>query len=317
MRKVAVVIPNLNGMAYLEACLGSLEVQKYPVIMVDNGSTDGSVEFVKKYYPEVELICLDKNYGFCKAVNEGIKSCDAEFVILLNNDTKAAVGFVENLLNAIQQDEKIFSCQAKMMQMDKPDLIDSAGDFYCALGWQRARGKDCLGTSCSKADEIFSSCGGAAIYRRDVFEKIGYFDEAHFAYLEDVDIGYRARIAGYQNRFVPDATVYHKGSGATGSRYNRFKVEHSAKNNVYMIYKNMPYWQIVINLPFLVIGWLIKFLFFSVKGMGPVYIKGLWKGVLLARAGEKVSFLPENLDNCWSIQLQLWKNLFLLLRKNQ
>lgn len=317
MRKVAVVIPNLNGMAYLEACLSSLERKKYPVILVDNGSTDGSVDYVKKHFPETEVICLDKNYGFCKAVNEGIKRSGAEFVVLLNNDTRAAAGFVEKLLEAIQKDEKIFSCQARMLQMDEPEVIDSAGDFYCALGWAKARGKGCPAGAYSRPDAIFSACGGASIYRRSVFEEIGYFDEAHFAYLEDVDIGYRARIAGYENRFAPEAVVFHKGSGATGSRYNRFKVSHSAQNNMYLIYKNMPRWQILLNLPFLLAGWGIKLLFFTAKGMGLTYLKGLWKGVLLARQGEKVPFLAENFDNCCRIQLQLWKSLLLLLRKIQ
>lgn len=317
MRKVAVVIPNLNGMAYLEDCLGSLKTREYPVIVVDNGSTDGSAGFIKEKYPEVELYCLDKNYGFCRAVNEGIKKSRAEFVVLLNNDTKSGPQLVEKLLEAIEADEKIFSCQAKMMQMDHPELIDSAGDFYCAFGWQRARGKGCAGSAYTKADRIFSCCAGAAIYRRSVFEQIGYFDEAHFAYLEDVDIGYRAQIAGYENRFVPEAVVYHKGSGATGSRYNRFKVTHSAKNNIYMIYKNMPYWQIIVNLPLLLAGWCIKLLFFTVRGMGGTYLKGIWQGILLARQGEKTAFIPENFDNCWRIQLQLWKNIFQLLRKSQ
>lgn len=317
MRKVAVVIPNWNGMAYLETSLSSLERKKYPVILVDNASTDGSVDYVRKHFPEVEVICLDQNYGFCRAVNEGIKKSGAEFVVLLNNDTKAAPGFVEKLLEAIQRDEKIFSCQAKMLQMDEPGRIDSAGDFYCALGWARARGKGCPAETCSRPDTIFSACGGASIYRRSVFEEIGYFDEAQFAYLEDVDIGYRARIAGYENCFEPEAVVYHKGSGATGSRYNRFKVSQSAQNNMYLIYKNMSRWQIILNLPFLLVGWVIKFLFFMVRGMGWTYLKGLWKGILLARQGEKVPFLAENFDNCCRIQLQLWKNLFVLLRKIQ
>ena len=110
------------------------------------------------------------------------------------------------------------------------------------------------------------TCGGAAIYRKKIMEKIGYFDEEHFAYLEDTDIGYRARIYGYENWYAPDAVVYHVGSGTSGSRYNHFKTRYSSRNNIYLIYKNMPLLQIILNLPFLVAGFLIKFLFTKRNG---------------------------------------------------
>lgn len=314
MRKVAVIIPNFNGEKFLDDALGALEYDKYPVMVVDNGSTDGSVAFIKKHFPQTELICLDQNYGFCRAVNEGLKKCDAEFAVLLNNDTRAEKGFVDKLLKVMESNQRVFSCQAKMLQMDRPERIDSAGDFYCALGWGLSRGKDRPATEFCREDFIFASCAGAAIYRTNVFRKIGYFDEAHFAYLEDVDIGYRARIAGYENYFAPEAIVYHKGSGATGSRHNAFKVEHSSCNNLYMIYKNMPRWQILLNLPLLLVGWLVKCLYFALKGMGLSYVKGSWKGILLARKGHKIPFLAENFDHCWKIQIQLWKALRYLIK---
>ena len=313
MRKVAVIIPNFNGEKFLGDALGALEYDKYSVIVVDNGSTDGSVAFIKNYFPQTEIICLDENYGFSRAVNEGLKKCDAKFAVLLNNDTRAEKGFVDKLLEAMEADERIFSCQAKMLQMDYPEKIDSAGDFYCALGWGISRGKDKQKILYCTRDRIFSACAGAAMYRTEVFRRIGYFDEAHFAYLEDVDVGYRARIAGYENAFAPEAIVYHKGSGATGSRHNAFKVKLAARNNLYMIYKNMPRWQILINLPLLLIGWLIKALYFALKGMGLSYVKGSWKGILLARKGHKTPFLAENFDHCWEIQIQLWKALRYLI----
>ena len=313
MRKVAVIIPNFNGEKFLGDALGALEYDKYSVIVVDNGSTDGSVAFIKNYFPQIEMICLDENYGFSRAVNEGLKKCDAKFAVLLNNDTRAEKGFVDKLLEAMEADERIFSCQAKMLQMDYPEKIDSAGDFYCALGWGISRGKDKQKFLYCTRDRIFSACAGAAMYRTEVFRRIGYFDEAHFAYLEDVDVGYRARIAGYENAFAPEAIVYHKGSGATGSRHNAFKVKLAARNNLYMIYKNMPRWQILMNLPLLLIGWLIKALYFALKGMGLSYVKGSWKGILLARKGHKVPFLAENFDHCWKIQIQLWKALRYLI----
>lgn len=320
MQKAAVIIPNLNGETYIRACLDSLRRQErkdFTVIVVDNGSTDESPRVIREEYPEVILIELDRNYGFCRAVNEGIRASHTEYVILLNNDTQAAPGFVGKLLEAMEGREQIFSCQARMLQMDHPEKMDDAGNYYCALGWAIAVGKGEAAEKYGRPRQIFSSCGGACIYRRKVLDQIGWFDERHFAYLEDVDLGYRARIAGYENWYAPEAEVLHKGSATSGSRHNSFKVYHAARNNLYLIYKNMARWQILINLPFLVAGCVIKALYFSLKGLGGSYLKGLWNGILLAREGEKVSFLAENFDHCCRIQLELWKNMGILLRKNK
>lgn len=312
MQKVTVIIPNYNGEQYLRGCLDSLMEQtmgSVPVIVVDNGSKDGSLQILQEEYPQIHLVALEMNYGFCRAVNEGIRAAQTEYVILLNNDVRVAPDFAEMLTAAMDKNPHIFSCQAKMLQMDRPELIDNGGDFYTALGWAVTRGKDMSSEVCRKPGEIFSACAGAAIYRRKLFEEIGYFDEAHFAYLEDVDIGYRARIAGYINVFEPKAIVWHKGSAVTGSRHNSFKVKSAARNNLYLIYKNMPRWQILINLPLLLCGWAVKGIFFLLKGLGAAYFGGLWQGVLLSRKGEKTAFLAENFDNCWRIQWELWKNL--------
>lgn len=318
--KATVIIPNYNGIQYIEACLDSLKAQSIPdvpVIVVDNASADGSPECIEKKYPWVQLIRLDQNFGFCRAVNEGIRAAQTEYVILMNNDMTADPEFVRSLLRRITSNPKMFSCQALMLQMDHPDRIDSAGDFYAATGWAFTRGKNAPADSYPKAGPVFTACGGAVIYRKALFDKLGLFDEAHFAYLEDVDVGYRAQICGYENWYEPAAKVLHKGSAASGSRYNKFKVSHSSANTIYVVYKNMARWQILINLPFLFAGCVIKFIFFLPKGLGFVYLRGLWKGVLLARQGEKFDFIPENFDNCWKIQLKLWANLGKLLRGNK
>ena len=145
-------------------------------------------------------------------------------------------------------------------------------------------------------------------------EQIGGFDELHFAYLEDVDIGYRAQIFGLKNVTEPAAVVYHAGSGSTGSRYNAFKVTHSSRNNIYLIYKNMPLLQLILNLPFLLAGFLMKQLFFMKKGFGATYAKGIRAGICLSASKEgrahKVPFAGRNLLHYCSLQLQLWVNLF-------
>ena len=267
--EVSVVIPNYNGIAFLDSVLASLEGQtlnNFEVILVDNGSTDGSCSFVTANYPWVHLIELSENFGFCGAVNAGIRAAKAPYVLLLNNDTEVKEDFVEEMLAAIRRHKNAFSCGARMVQYHDRDRLDDVGNYYCALGWSFARGRGKDIHAYETEDKIFSACAGAAIYRKKIIEKIGYFDEEHFAYLEDTDIGYRARIYGYENWYAPKAIVYHVGSGTSGSRYNQFKTRYSSRNNIYLIYKNMPLLQIILNLPFLAAGFLIKFLFFAIKG---------------------------------------------------
>ncbi len=318
MAGVSVIIPNYNGSKYLRDCLASLNeaVAEYEhgeaeIIIVDNASTDDGIEIIKECCPAARLIMLDRNYGFSRAVNEGIRASRGKYVILLNNDTRVFRDFISRLAEAIGKDDGIFSVSSRMLKMSDPELIDSAGDMYCCLGWAFARGKDRPSSEYDKKAEIFSACAGAAIYRRSVFDEIGYFDEEHFAYLEDVDIGYRARINGYRNFYEPSASVYHAGSGISGSRYNRFKIDLSSRNNVYVAYKNMPLLQLVLNLPFLAVGTFVKTLFFAGKGEGLTYIRGLGKGLMLCVKGRKYPFRNENLGNYIRIQFELWRNMFI------
>lgn len=318
MQKVSVIIPNFNGMAYLDGVLSSLEGQTFndfEVILVDNGSDDGSCAFVAASYPWVHLIELPENFGFCKAVNEGIKASRTPYVLLLNNDVEVERDFVEEMLGAIRRHKKAFSCAAKMIQFHDRDRLDDAGNYYCALGWAYARGKGKEIHSYDKEEKIFSACAGAAIYRKSILEKIGLFDEEHFAYLEDLDIGYRARIFGYENWYAPKAVVYHVGSGTSGSRYNHFKTRYSSRNNVYLIYKNMPFLQILLNLPFLLAGFGVKFLFFFMKGLGREYLAGIKNGFQISIKGKKVPFSLSHLGNYVRIQLELWANMLCRFRR--
>lgn len=313
MKEVTVVIPNYKGEAYLRPCVESLLAGtglEMDVIIVDNGSRDGCVEEVRRLYPQVECVCLDQNYGFCKAVNIGIRKAETPYVFLLNNDTLVCKGAVEALLASLKKDRRIFSVEAKMIQYQDRTKIDSAGTFYNAFGWAYARGKDRPADQYRKRGPVFSACAGAAMYRREVFEEIGLFDEEHFAYLEDVDVGYRARIAGYRNVYEPMARIIHVGSAASGSRHNEFKVRLSARNNLYLIYKNMPVLQILLNLPFLLAGFLVKYLFFLKKGLGAIYLKGLMEAPELMKKKKKVLYQKGHLKNYLKIQLELWINIF-------
>ena len=266
--KVTIVIPNYNGKHFMEPCLSSLSEQTYKnfhILVVDNASSDGSIEYMEENYPDIELIKLQKNFGFSKAVNIGIQHSRTPYVILLNNDTTVDTRYVEEMVKAIEKSPKIFSVSSKMIQMYHPELIDSAGDLYTLLGWGVCRGCGRPVSNYQKYDEIFTACAGAAIYRRSVFDEIGYFDENHFAYLEDIDIGYRARIYGYYNMYCPTALVYHVGSGTSGSKYNSFKVKLAARNNLYLNYKK--YASFTISFKFYSFSYWIfcKNIYFSVK----------------------------------------------------
>lgn len=315
---VTIIIPNYNGYAFLKDCLEALMPQVKEgvhVLVVDNGSTDGSVPFLRSY-EGIQTLFLPENSGFCGAVNAGIKISHTKYIILLNNDTKVLPGYVDGLVKALELDECIFSGSARMLQMHAPELIDDAGDEYCALGWAFARGKGKTAELYEEAADVFAACGGASIYRRAVFEEIGYFDDRHFAYLEDMDIGYRARIFGYRNVYVPEAKVLHFGSGFSGSRYNAFKVKLSSRNSVYLPWKNMPFVQLVLNAPFLLLGYLTKYVFFVRKGLGKEYRKGLAEGIMLCRNPEcreqKVGGLFKHFKAYCHIQILLWRNLFRL-----
>ena len=210
-----------------------------------------------------------------------------------------------SMIKAIEKSPHIFSVSSKMIQMYHPELIDSAGDLYTLMGWGVCRGTGRPVSNYTKADQIFTACAGAAIYRRSAFSKIGLFDENHFAYLEDIDVGYRAKIYGYKNTYCPTALVYHVGSGTSGSKYNSFKVKLSARNNIYLNYKNMPFLQLVLNFIPLFLGCVVKYLFFMRKGFGEDYACGIKEGLSHAREQKKVAFKLRHLPNYILIEFEL------------
>ena len=306
MKKVTIIIPNYNGLKFMEPCMAALDRQlcrDFQLLVVDNGSTDGSVEWLKEH--GLPSIFLETNTGFSGAVNVGIRAAKTPYVILLNNDTEAEPEYVGELLKAIETSPKIFSVSPKMIQLYHKELMDDAGDMYSIMGWAYQRG---VGQEIERYDRpchIFSSCAGAAIYRREVFEEIGYFDEMHFAYLEDIDVGYRAKLYGYDNVFCPEAVVYHVGSGTSGSKYNSFKVKLAARNNVYLNYKNMRTWQLLLNSPCLLAGTFVKFLFFKKMGFGKDYVSGFLEGIRTLKNCKRVPSFKGRIQREIGIQLEL------------
>lgn len=312
--KVTVIIPNYNGLRFLKDCLTALENQSmkdFETLVIDNASSDESVAYIRENFPNVNVMVMEKNLGFSGGVNVGIQSAKTPYVLLLNNDTEVDTHFVEEMVHAIEESPNIFSVSSKMIQFYDREKLDDAGDLYGILGWGFQRGIDAPATSYTKKEEIFSACAGAAIYRKDVFEKIGYFDELHFAYLEDIDVGYRGKIAGYKNMYCPTAIVYHVGSGTSGSKYNSFKVKLAARNSVYLNYKNMPNIQLVINSLPLCLGWLLKWRFFKKNGFEKDYVDGLKEGFSTRKKCKRVQFQWKNWKNYVKIEWQLIKNMWI------
>ncbi|MCR4648031.1 MAG: glycosyltransferase family 2 protein [Lachnospiraceae bacterium] len=317
--KVSVIIPNYNGIRYLSKCLAELDRQDFrdfDIIVVDDASTEEGVAETVAAYPRARLIKHTENYGFAKSVNDGIKASDSEYVFLLNNDAYVDEGCLRELVSAFDresQNAKIFSVQCKMLSAVNHALIDNAGDFYNIFGWARTRGKDKLADSHSKPSEIFSACAGAAIYDRKAVTEIGMFDENHFCYLEDVDLGYRAKLYGYKNLYEPKAKVFHEGSATSGSRHNEFKVKLAARNSILVRFKNQTTLQKIINFPAQETGLIIKQIYFMNKGLGKAYRQGIKEGRMVKKTDSerimKVEFDSSKRRRAWAIELEMIKNI--------
>ena len=241
---ISVIIVNWNKKDLLNNCLRSLLRQTYKdfeTIVVDNGSTDGSVELVKKDYPMVRPICLDENKGFSTGNNTGIKNSTSEYIALLNNDMEVDPQWLQRLYRAIKETPKIGFCASKILNYKDRSVIDAAGDIFYAFGLARKRGhmqKDNEEFNYNR--EIFGACAGAALYRREVLDDIGLFDEEFSpAYYEDVDLSFRAQLRGYKCLYVADAVCYHHGHSTLGL----FSPKHlyfSSRNVGYVLIKDMP-----------------------------------------------------------------------------
>ena len=318
--KVSVVTPNYNGEKFLKTFFDSLNCDSEyigEVIIVDNGSSDKSKDFINgnTFNFPVVLIENSKNLGFAPAVNQGISKAKYDYIFSLNNDTELKKGSIGRMLDLISSSDDIFSVQAKMLQYNNKDLIDDVGDEYNLLAWTKKTGENHNSTEYVDVKEIFSSCAGAALYKKSLLEEIGMFDDNFFAYMEDVDLALRSKIKGYRNLLCPDAIVYHIGSATSGSRYNEFKVRLAARNNVWVVYKNIPIPLKIINFIFLFLGFFIKYLFFVKKGFGSIYLDGIREGLTTRNKISKTEFKSRNTINYLKIEYRLIINTIKFLKR--
>ena len=269
---VSVIIVNWNGLRFLEGCLSSLFNQSYQafeVIMIDNGSADGSVEFVKSNFPKTVIIENKENLGFSAANNQGIRVAKGKYIATLNNDTKLDKNWLSNLVNLAESSEdRVGMWAPKILSMKEPTKIDSVGGLLIykdGIARGRGRGTEDKGQF-DKVEEILFPSACSALYRKDMLDEVGYFDEDFFAYCEDTDLGLRGRLAGWKALSAPNAIVYHHYSGSTG-RYSEIKAFLVERNHIWLVVKNFPFTMAVL-IPFYSLWrWIVQ-LIHIIRGKG-------------------------------------------------
>jgi len=262
--RVTVVVPNWNGKRFLDTCLSSLRRQTYQdfeIFLVDNGSTDDSVAFVEERFPEVRIVRLSKNRGFTAAVNAGIKASEAEHLVLLNNDTEVDPHWLEALVSATEEHPEAGLLASKLVDFHDRRVLDGAGDALrrSGLPYRLGHGEIDRGQFDSEA-YVFSACAAAALYRHEVFNEIGLFDEDFFSNCEDGDLSFRAQLAGYRCLYVPRSVVYHMGSASTGGKRSTTNTRLGTQNSINLLVKNLPASLFPRSLPHLLIGQLLRVL---------------------------------------------------------
>lgn len=276
---ISIVIPNLNGEKFLKDLIFSIKFQEIDeqieIIIVDNGSSDSSEKIIKKNFPDIKFIKLDKNYGFAKAVNIGIKNSNGRYIILLNNDIILDKYFVKNLRDTLDNNPDVSFCASKILMMNDKSIIYGAGDIYKNNGTAELRGYGEFHNNFTKKEYVFGACAAASIYRKKLFEKVGLFDEDFFAYYEDVDLDWRAQIKGYKCLFNPNAIVYHYGSSTFGDD-SYFKIYYGTRNILLVLFKDVP--NVLIRKYFfhILLFQIGRFLYFSFKGK----FRPLFKGII-------------------------------------
>jgi GT2 family glycosyltransferase len=242
-KRVVVIVPNWNGWPHLERCLSALLAQTYAefeTVVVDNGSTDGSVMLVEQRFPQVRLIANAKNLGFAQANNQAIQITNTPYLATLNNDTHPEPTWLETMVNVMDATAALGMVAPKVLYMAPPHSIDSAGIEIDRAGfaWNRYNGQP-GDIEEREPYEVFGPSAAAALYRRDMLDDVGLFDESFFAYYEDVDLAWRARLMGWRCLYVPMAQVYHVHS-ATSHQDSDFKQYFLARNKLWTTLKNYP-----------------------------------------------------------------------------
>lgn len=280
---VSVIIPNWNGESLLPACLDSLRrlsFQDLEVILVDNGSTDRSVEVARAHLPALRLLRFPENRGFSAAVNAGIRGAKGRLIALLNSDVELDQEWLEALVKALDSHPEASACASRMLSARDRGRLDGVGIGCLAGGIGYPIGSHEPGDGqYAYPFEVLGPCAGAALYRRELFDAVGLFDEEFFAYHEDVDLALRAQWAGLRCLYVPSAVAYHVGAGSTGAVMNALIARLSTKNRYWVVLKNLPASMIIRSLPAMLcyeVFWIRRL---AARGLLGAYLEGLWETV--------------------------------------
>ncbi|MFA6468390.1 MAG: glycosyltransferase family 2 protein [Bacteroidota bacterium] len=256
MPHVSIIIPNFNGAEHLDICLNSISSQiftDYEIIVVDNGSSDHSIPLLQSRQQKIIVFPLSENKGFAAAVNYGIQRSNGSLIALLNNDIELEAQWLRSMVNAIESDNMLGSIACKMLNYYDRTVIDAAGDILTRAGNIIGRGYgDKDSAKYDKIEYVFGACAGAGLYRKEVFETVGYFDEDYFAWFEDADHHFRSQLAGYKSLYVPAARCFHK-RGATAKKMSELAVRLHARNHLYYLIINIPsriFWTNIIFIVF-------------------------------------------------------------------
>ncbi len=276
MSLVTVLIVNYNAGPWLDRCIAALERQTFrdfSVVIVDNASTDRSVESVERNHPKIRLLRSTRNLGFSGGNNYGLaRSPRNEWTALLNPDAFPRPDWLERLLAAAEANSEYVAFGSRLLSSEDGAGLDGVGDAYHVSGnfWREGHGLSPAGRYL-RPTEIFSPCAAAALYRTDALLSVGGFDEDYFCYAEDVDLGFRFRLAGHRCMYVPDAVVHHIGSAVAGT-YSDFQLYHGHRNLVWTFVKNMPGWMFWVYLPYHLALNVYSTLQFALRGRGKVLV---------------------------------------------
>jgi GT2 family glycosyltransferase len=275
--RVTVIIVNFNGGDIICQCLAALAQQSFQdfvTVVVDNNSSDGSVAAIRAQYPQVEVLALKANAGFAGGVNHALRThAPGPLVALLNPDAFPAVDWLENLVATADRHPEFAAFGSRMYSDADQQHLDGVGDAYHVSGLPWRRGHGCANTARhDSAREIFAPCAAAALYRRSALEAVGLLDEEYFLYAEDVDLGFRLRLAGYRALYVPLASIQHIGSAFVG-RNSDFQIYHGHRNLVWVFVKNMPGVLFWLFLPLHIALNVVTLVWFSLRGKGGLVLR--------------------------------------------
>ncbi len=297
----------------MNECLSSVLRQtykEYEVIVVDNGSTDGSQEYIITNFPSVNLICNESNYGFCKGNNIGIRASKGEYIVLLNNDTVVEPDWLQQLYDCMIADSTVGICASKLIYYSERDMLDAAGDGYSVCGAGFKRGHLEPVTSYEMDEYTFGACAGAAMYKKEMLDKIGLLDEDFFVAYEDSDLSLRAQLAGYRCKFASKARVYHKVNSTLGTLSETY-VFYGHRNVEYVYFKNIPS-GLIFKTIFRHIAYdMLAFAYFTKKGKAKAFIKAkcdFIRNVRMIREKRSKIQMMKCVDDAyiWSIMEKKW-----------